>query len=110
MPASVLADRGADVIIASRTVPTMEEEKEYRRGASDSAGLDIPALMSNFQSIMERAIIQHRLGSVDVMIAPRVEAFRPTDYRPAAALIRLGEEAAERALPYIKQQLAPDAR
>jgi NTE family protein len=110
LPASVLADRGADVIIASRTVPTMEEEKEYRRGASDSAGLDIPALLSNFQSIMERGIIQHRLGSVDVMIAPRVEAFRPTNYRPAAALIRLGEEAAERALPDIKQQLVPIAR
>jgi NTE family protein len=110
LPASVLADRGADVILASRAVPTMEEEKEYRHGARYSGGLDVMALFSNFQSIMEREIIKNRLGSVDVMIAPRVEAYRPTDYRQAAALIRLGEEAAERALPEIRKQLAPDIR
>jgi NTE family protein len=110
LPASVLADRGADVIIASRAVPTMEEEKEYRHRARDNGGLDVLALFGNFQSIMEREIIQNRLGSVDVMIAPRVEAYRPTDYRQAAALIRLGEEAAERALPEIRKRLAPQAR
>jgi predicted acylesterase/phospholipase RssA len=108
LPASVLADRGADVIIASRAVPTMEEEREYRHGAHDSGSLDVMALFSNFQSIMEREIIQNRLGSVDVMIAPRVESYRPGDYRQAAALIRLGEEAAERALPDIRKQLAPE--
>lgn len=110
LPASVLADRGADVIIASRAVPTMEEEREYRHGANDSSGLDVMALFSNFQSIMEREIIQNRLGCVDVMIAPRVEAYRPSDYRQAAALIRLGEEAAERALPDIRRHLAPEAK
>ncbi|MCS7259484.1 MAG: patatin-like phospholipase family protein [Anaerolineae bacterium] len=106
LPASVLAERGAHVIIASRAIPTMEEEKAYRR-ASRGGHMDLIALVSNFQSIMEREIIQHRQGCVDVMITPQVAAYRPTDYRHAAELIRLGEEATERALPAIRKQLSP---
>ncbi|MGC8879118.1 MAG: patatin-like phospholipase family protein [Anaerolineae bacterium] len=107
LPASVLAERGANIVIASRVIPTMEEEKEYRRASRGSGQLDLIALVSNFQSIMEREIIQHRQSCVDVMITPRVAAYRPTDYRHAAELIRLGEEATERALSAIRAQLSP---
>jgi NTE family protein len=107
LPASVLAERGADIIIASCVIPSMEEEKEYRRASRGSGQMDLIALVSNFQSIMEREIIQHRQSCVDVMIAPKVAAYRPTDYLPAAELIRLGEEATERALSAIRAQLSP---
>jgi len=110
LPASVLAERGANVIIASRVIPTMEEEKEYRRGSRGSGQMALIALVSNFQSIMEREIIQHRQDCVNVMITPRVAAYRPTDYRRAAELIRLGEEATERALPTIRAQLSPQVQ
>ncbi len=107
LPASVLADRGANIIIASRVIPTMEEEKEYRRASRGSGQMDLIALVSNFQSIMEREIIQHQQSRVDVIITPRVAAYRPTDYRYAAELISLGEEAAERALLAIRARLSP---
>lgn len=107
LPASVLAERGADIIIASCVIPSMEEEKEYRRASRGGGQMDLLALVSNFQSIMEREIIQNRQSCVDVMIAPKVAAYRPTDYRPAAELIRLGEEATERVLSAIRAQLSP---
>lgn len=107
LPASVLAERGAHIIIASCVIPSMEEEKEFRHASRGGGQMNLITLISNFQSIMEREIIEHWQGYVDVMITPRVAAYRPTDYRNAAELIKLGEEAAERALPAIRMQLSP---
>jgi NTE family protein len=107
LPVSVLAARGAHIIVASRAIPTMEDEIEHRRASRSGASMSIPAVLTNFQSIMEREIIKNRLSEVDVIIAPRVETYTAMDYRQAAAFIRLGEEAAERAIPDIKRKLSP---
>jgi NTE family protein len=107
LPASVLAEKGADIIIASRTIPSLEGE---RGGAAQSSRRwkslnNILGVLSNYQSIMEREIIKTRLSPVDVLIHPRVEIYSAMDYQHAADFIRLGEEAAELAVKEIRQRV-----
>jgi len=106
LPASVLAEKGADVIIASRTIPTLEGEREGAKTSRRWKGLNnLWGVISNYQSIMEREIIKTRLSPVDVLIHPRVEVYTATDYQHAADFIRLGEKAAEQVLGEIKQRV-----
>jgi NTE family protein len=102
LPVSVLADRGADILVASRAIPSLEDELEYRRSVHSPEGLSILGLLSNFQSIMEREIIKNRLGLVDVIVFPKVEAYTAMDYRHASEFIRMGEEAAKQSVGLIK--------
>ncbi len=103
LPISVLFDNGADIVIASRTIPSLEDELEYRRSTRSSKRLNIMGLWTNFQSIMEREIIRNRLGFVDVVIYPRVEAYTAMDYRQAPYFIQKGEEAAAQVVDEIKK-------
>jgi predicted acylesterase/phospholipase RssA/CRP-like cAMP-binding protein len=106
LPASVLAEKGADIIIASRAIPTLEGEREgAHTGRRWKDVNSIPGVLSNYQSIMEREIIKTRLSPVDILIHPHVELYTAMDYRQAADFIRLGQEAAERAVAEIKQKL-----
>jgi NTE family protein len=106
LPASVLAEKGADVIIASRTIPSLEGERGGAQTSRRWKGLNnLWGVISNYQSIMEREIIKTRLSPVDVLIHPRVEIYTATDYQHAADFIHLGEEAAEQALGEIKQKV-----
>jgi NTE family protein len=106
LPASVLAEKGSNIIIASRTIPTLEGEREGAQSGRRWKGLNnILGLFSNYQSIMEREIIKTRLNPVDVLIHPRVEVYTAMDYQHANDFIRLGEEAAEQAIEEIKQKV-----
>jgi predicted acylesterase/phospholipase RssA/CRP-like cAMP-binding protein len=106
LPVSVLAEKGADLIIASRTIPSMEDEREGAQTSRRWKGLNnLWGVISNYQSIMEREIIKTRLSPVDVLIHPRVEVYTAMDFQQAADFIRLGEEAAEGALGEIKQKV-----
>jgi len=105
LPVSVVANRGADIMIASRTIPSLEDELEFRRSTHSPAGLNILGMLSNFQSIMEREIIKNRLGLVDVVVFPKVEAFTAMDYRRAPEFIRMGEEAAEQSVAQIRDSI-----
>jgi NTE family protein len=106
LPASVLAEKGADIILASRAIPTLEGEREGAQTGRSWKGLNnILGVLSNYQSIMEREIIRTRLNPVDVLIAPRVEVHTAMDYQRASDFIRFGEEAGERALPIIRQKI-----
>ena len=97
---------GADLIIASRTIPSMEDEREGAQTSRRWKGLNnLWGVISNYQSIMEREIIKTRLSPVDVLIHPRVEVYTAMDFQQAADFIRLGEEAAEGALGEIKQKV-----
>ena len=104
LPVSVLVERGADVVLASRSIPTLEDELEAKRtGKASGRKMNILGLLGNTQSIMEREIIKTRLDLIDVLIYPRVEVYTSMDYRQAAGLIRLGEEAAEQVMGEIKE-------
>jgi NTE family protein len=106
LPASVLAEKGADVIIGSRAIPTLEGEREGARTGRRWKGVDnILGVLSNYQSIMEREIIRTRLSPVDVLINPHVEVYTAMDYQQAVDFIRLGEEAGERAVDTIKRRI-----
>jgi NTE family protein len=106
LPASVLAEKGADVIIGSRAIPTLEGEREGARTGRRWKGVNnLLGVMSNYQSIMEREIIKTRLSPVDVLINPHVEVYTAMDYQQAVDFIRLGEEAGERAVDSIKRRI-----
>jgi len=106
LPASVLAEKRANVIIASRTIPLLEDEREGAQTSRRWKSLNnILGVLSNYLSIMEREIIKTRLSPVDVLIHPRVEIYTATDYQHAADFIRLGKEAAELVLDEVKQKV-----
>ncbi len=107
LPASVLAEKGADIILASRAIPTLEGEREGAQSGRSWKGLNnMLGVLSNYQSIMEREIIKTRLSPVDVLIDPCVELYTAMDYQRAADFIRLGEEAGERAVQMIRQKIS----
>ena len=106
LPSGTLADKGANIIIASRTIPSLEDEREGAQNGRRWKSLNhIWGVLSNYQSLMEREIIKTRLSPVDVLIHPRVEVYTATDYQHAADLILLGKEAAEQAVNEIKQRV-----
>ena len=106
LPASVLSEKGADIIIASRAIPSLEDEREGAQTGRSWKGLNnILGVLSNYLSIMEREIIKTRLSPVDILIHPRVEAYTAMDYDHAAEFMRLGEEAAREAVGEIRQKL-----
>jgi NTE family protein len=106
LPVSVLAEKGADIIIASRAIPSLEDEREGGQAARRWKGIDnLLGVFMNYQSIMEREIVQTRISPVDILIHPRVGMYTATDYHQAADFIRLGEEAAEHVIDDIRQRV-----
>jgi NTE family protein len=104
VPASILAEKGANLIIASSVIPSIEEERA--RGQITVRQQRHPnflGVLTSMMAIMEREIIKTRLAPVDVLIKPRVEVYTSMDYDKAEEFIRLGREAALKALPELQQ-------
>jgi NTE family protein len=106
LPASVLAQRGANIIIGCSVIAGFKEETR-RRGKTSGKDLNILDVVTRQMAIMEREIIKTRMGPVNVLIRPRIETFATMDYDKTAELIRVGEKAAREALPKIKGLLTP---
>jgi len=106
LPASVLAERGANIIIGCSVIAGFEEEARLR-GKTSGKDLNILDVVTRQMAIMEREIIKTRMGPVNVLIRPRIETFATMDYDKAAELIRVGEQAAREALPKIQSLLHP---
>lgn len=106
LPASVLARRGANVIIGCSVIAGFEEETRLS-GKTSGKGLNILDVVTRQMALMEREIIKTRVGPVSVLIRPRIETYTPRDFDKTAALIRVGEEAAREALPKIQALIAP---
>lgn len=104
VPASVLAERGANIIIASSVIPSLEEERARGQVAAQrNQQPNFFGVLSNMMSIMEREIVKTRMAPVDVLIKPKVEIFTAMDYDNADDFLRLGQEAAEQNLPLLKK-------
>jgi predicted acylesterase/phospholipase RssA/CRP-like cAMP-binding protein len=104
VPASILVEKGADIIIASSVIPSIEEERV--RGQAVARRFKHPnflGVLSNMMAIMEREIIKTRMSPVDVLIKPKVEILTAMDYDQAEVFVRLGREAAEKELPLLQQ-------
>jgi NTE family protein len=104
VPASVLAENGADIIIASSVIPSIEEERVRGQAAAHrQRDPNFLGVLSSMMAIMEREIVKTRMTPVDVLIRPKVEIYTSMDYDKAEEFIKLGVEAAEQQLPRIRE-------
>ena len=106
VPASILAEKGANVIIASSVIPSIEEERVRGRAmANRPEHPNFLGVLNSMMAIMEREIVKTRMSPVDILIKPKVEIFTSMDYDKAGDFLRLGQEAAEQQLPVLQQLL-----
>jgi predicted acylesterase/phospholipase RssA/CRP-like cAMP-binding protein len=106
VPANILAERGANIIIASSVIPPVEEGRIHKK--DETQRLQNPNflnVLSNMMAIMEREIVKTRMSPVDLLIQPRVEIYTSMDYDKSEAFIQLGREAAERELAQLQKLL-----
>ena len=108
LPASVLAQRGASIIIGCSVIAGFAEEAQLK-GTSSGRDLNFFHVINRQKALMEREIIRTRIDPVTVLIRPRIETYTTMDYDKAAELIRIGEEAAQEALPKIQALVASQA-
>ena len=101
LPASVLRDRGADIVIGSSVVQPMAQSFIGDRNQMPNMW----QVVSNMFSAMEAEVISKQLPLVDVLVQHTVSANHALDFDQAAALIDIGEEAARQMLPDIKKVL-----
>ena len=107
VPASVLAENGANIIIASSVIPSIEEER--MRGQASDTSPSRPSflgVLSSMMAIMEREIVKTRMSPVDILIKPKVQLYTAMDYDKAEEFLQLGREAAEQELPLLEKLLA----
>lgn len=107
VPASVLAERGANIIIASSVIPSIEEERARGKAAARyGKNPNFLGVLSNMMSIMEREIVKTRMATVDVLIRPKVEIFTAMDYAEVDRFLEIGREAASQNLPLLEKIIA----
>jgi NTE family protein len=99
LPASVLRERGADIVIASNVVQPL---KEAYAGSREKMP-NLLQTITNIFSAMEAEMIKKQLPLIDVVIHHQVSAKHTFDFDRAEDLIRIGEETARQMLPVIQQ-------
>jgi predicted acylesterase/phospholipase RssA/CRP-like cAMP-binding protein len=110
VPTQVLAERGANIILASNVIPSLEE-RIHRRSLRRTGKLPgMMTILTGALEIMESEIIRNRLGPVDVLIQPQVAELGTLEYDKATEFIKRGEEAARLQIPAIRQRLTPTPR
>jgi NTE family protein len=107
VPTGVLAQKGADIIIASSVITSLEEQARRRREKKEESSPNFLGVVMNMMGIMEREIIKTKMMPVDVVINPRVGIYSFMEYDKAEELIRLGEEAAQREIGRVKELISP---
>jgi len=107
IPTSVLAQRGADVIIASSVIPSLEDRLHRQTQVREGRSPSMLGVLVNMMEIMESEIIRTRMNPANVVITPAVEIYSATEFDKAAEFIRLGEEAAHREMERIKHLVTP---
>jgi len=108
LPASVLAQRGASIIIGCSVIAGFAQEAQLK-GTSSGRALNFFHVINRQKALMEREIIRTRIDPVNVLIRPRIETYTTMDYDKAAELIRIGEQAAQEALPKIQTLITSQA-
>jgi NTE family protein len=110
VPASVLSQEGADIIIASSVISSLEEQARRQRESEGGSPPNFLGVVTNMMGIMEREIIKTKMTPVDVVINPRVGIYGFMEYDKAEDLIQLGEEAAQEEIGRIKELISPRRR
>jgi len=96
VPAGLVADMGADVVVAVDLV---------RRRWRQKPPSNILAYAAQAQSIYLHWTLKSRQVAADVVIRPDFASLPELDFSAAEAILRCGAEAAEAALPSIRQAL-----
>jgi NTE family protein len=107
VPTDILAQKDADIIIASSVISSLEEQAHYRRARKGGSSPNFLEVVMNMMGIMEREIIKTKMMPVDVVINPRVGIYSFIEFDKAQGLIRLGEEAAQEEIGRIKELISP---
>ncbi|UCC86799.1 MAG: patatin-like phospholipase family protein [Anaerolineales bacterium] len=102
MPASVLHNRGAKIIIGSSVVLTADDPTQ----PTFEKMPNFLQIISRISSAMETEQIKAEFPLVDVLIHPSVHADHALDFSQADALVALGEEAARQHLAECQSLLA----
>lgn len=97
VPASLTRDMGADVVVAVDL---------HQRRWKEKAPTNIIAYAVQAQAIHLHWSIKHRKIAADVVIRPDFTGLRTLDFTAAKDLVRCGEEAAQLAIPAIREALA----
>lgn len=101
LPASVLRERGANIIIASNVVQPL---RESFRGPTNQMP-HLGQIIFNIVSSMEAEMIKKQFPLIDVLIHHCVSAKHSLDFDDAGAVIRQGEIAARQMIPTIREAL-----
>lgn len=110
VPTDILAQKGADIIIASSVISGLEEQARRRRERKEESPPNFLGVVMNMMGIMEREIIKTKMMPMDVVISPRVGIYSSMEYDKAEEFIRLGEEAAQEEIGRIKELINPRRR
>lgn len=102
LPASVLRERGADIVIASSVVQPLAQSF---RGSTDKMP-NILQTVFNIYSAMEAEVVSKQLPLIDVLIQNNVSANHSLDFEQAGALVQVGEDSTRQMLPQIQKVLA----
>ena len=96
LPADILSDMGADVVIASDVVhvKTLTKKPDHLIDVADRT-IDI----------MTNAMTERQLGYADVIITPEVERFHSTQFSRHDTLVMLGYYAAKQKMDAIEQRI-----
>ncbi|MEP7199351.1 MAG: patatin-like phospholipase family protein, partial [Chloroflexota bacterium] len=103
VPTSVLAERGADVIIASSVIPSLEDRLQRKQLKREGRVPNVMGVLLGMMEVMESEIIKTRMNPANIVIRPQVELYSAQEFGRAKEFIQLGEEAAYRALDQVKQ-------
>lgn len=101
LPASVLRERGADIVIASSVIQPMRDSYGGRRDKMPN----ILQIVFNMFSAMEAEVVEKQLPLIDVLIQHHVSAKHTLDFEQVAEVVRLGERTAREMLPTIKKTI-----
>lgn len=101
LPASVLRERGANLIIASNVVQPLRESYSGPTNQMPHLG----QIVFNIISSMEAEMIKKQFPLIDVLIHHCVSAKHSLDFDDAGAVIRQGEIAAQQMMPAIREAL-----
>jgi NTE family protein len=104
MPADILVERGADVVIGVSTIPC----PDHSEPAPSRARPDLTTTWLRLRDQMAYAALMDSLHYLDVLITPQVRQFDGTAFDRAAELIAAGLAATQREVDHIHRLLAPN--
>jgi predicted acylesterase/phospholipase RssA len=96
VPADVLRARQANFVVASHLLTEL----------STQLGSHPWQLVFRIMEVQMRRLEAARHSAIDVVVTPKLAAYRFEDFRCAAEMIEAGEEAAEKVVPEIRRKLA----